>query len=147
MELFLQFMFGALLGLSITTAFSYLVSDQFIATSSEPFLQYMIKLRSFKFSDGDKVIAVWYLLYGISLVFLFSYDFLFNQTADISWRMALGFGGISGIVAIIGWLIIFNAPFRKLNLPVASCFVLLFLAHFLFAVGVLAVYKHVDLVL
>lgn len=147
MKILIQLVLGTLLGVSVLNAFTTLISDPYGRTFNMPIIKkYSLRLSSFKLSGNDKVIIVWYLLYAISLVFVLSYDFIFNVGTPFSWSTALLFGGVSGLVAIIGWMIIFGMPFKRPKALVISYFVMLFISHLLFAVGVVRAYKHIALV-
>lgn len=147
MKTLLQILSGTLLSISAITAVNHLLVDSFGGLVHRSMLEkFTEKLINFQLSPRGKMIAAWLVLYCcIALFFLFSYDLLFNQSAAFSWDMALIFGVGSAIVAMLGWMIIFDVPFKKVNVAFASYFVLLFFAHILFGVGVVAAYKNVIL--
>jgi hypothetical protein len=137
MNLIPEIICGTIVGTSLMTGFSYLMSEQFRKRFQEPrLLEYVMKLSGAKLSDRSKEIAAWIIHYLIGLLFVLAYYFIWNCCLAKSWTITLLFGAISGIIGILGWIVIFSIPDDKPHVSFTSYFIQLFFAHIIFAFGV-----------
>ncbi len=139
----LKMIFATLVGTSMMTAFSYLLSEAFKKLFKEPvLLQYIMRLLHFDIGKIGRWIAGWAIHYFIGFLFILGYEFAL-RTFDLEFDliMAMIFGAASGILGIIGWMIIFSLPSDDPKVNYRSYYIQLFIAHIIFALGVWAVYK------
>ncbi|RZJ34438.1 MAG: hypothetical protein EOO51_09525 [Flavobacterium sp.] len=134
---------ATLAGTSTMTAFSYIVSEAFQKLFKEPVLLAIImkKLRV-DASAKTKTVLAWLLHYFIGLLFVLSYELAWNYfNIPQSWLVGCIFGCISGIIGILGWMLIFRIPGKPPNVHFSEYYLQLFFAHVVFALTVRAVYK------
>ena len=139
----LRIIIATLVGTSLMTAFSYLVSEAYRKTFKEPvLLNYVIRLSGITLNDRNKSIVGWIIHYILGLLFVIAYHFIWVYgILDMSWTSALILGAVSGIIGIIGWVIIFSLPSKEPRVAFTSYYIQLFFAHIVFAAGVVLVYR------
>lgn len=138
---------ATLAGTSMMTAFSYLVSKAFHKLFKEPVLLAIImKKLGFNFSRQMKSVLAWLLHYFIGLLFVISYEIAWVYfEVPQSWLVGLIFGCVSGIIGVLGWMLIFRIPGKPPKVRFTEYYLQLFFAHIVFAMTVLTVYKIVNL--
>ena len=138
----IRIILATLVGTTLMTAFSYLISNAFNKLYKEPvLLNYLLQFLEINMSDNVKKLAGWAIHYIIGLLFVVIYDILWQYVIDFSWLSGIIFGMISGIIGIISWIFMFKIPNDQLNIDYKGYYTQLFFAHIIFALGVVIVYK------
>ena len=138
-----KILLATLTGTTLMTAFSYLVSEAYNKLFKEPvLLQIMLRLLHVEANDNTRLVLGWLIHYIIGLFFVLGYEVAWNHfDIEITWISALIFGAISGILGIIGWIIIFSLPSKKPRVHFAEYYLQLFFAHLIFALGAWIIYE------
>jgi hypothetical protein len=145
METVIKIISATLVGTSAMTAFSYYISSEFRKKFEEPrLLVYVMKLCKIELSYTTATMLAWVIHYILGLLFVLAYDVLWNCCFELNWISALVFGCVSGIIGIIGWIIIFSLPSKSPRVAYTSSFIQLFFAHLLLAAGAFSVYKLME---
>jgi hypothetical protein len=128
---------------TLMTAFSYLVSESFRKLFAEPvLLNYVIRLSGLRASPSLNSVLGWLIHYVLGLLFVLVYEWLWNSgLMSDGWPEALVLGIASGIVGIIGWMMIFSAPRDKPRVAFRAYYAQLLVAHIIFAAGATAVHR------
>ncbi|HET6557930.1 MAG TPA: hypothetical protein VFG54_11490 [Prolixibacteraceae bacterium] len=128
---------------SLMTAFSYLVSEAFRELYKEPLLlQYLMTRFNLGIKDTKKVIAGWTLHYFIGLIFVLLFHFLWKEGfLEITWLTGVIYGAIIGIMGIAGWVVMFILSDYKPCIDFKGYYLQLFVAHMIFALTIVLVYK------
>ena len=120
---------------TLMSLFSYLISKSFRKLFTEPVLiNYVIAL--FRIDIKPKMTSAlgWILHYFVGLLFVLLYHWLWrNGIMDEDWSLWLGCA--SGIVGVLGWMIIFRLPRKEPRVAFVEYYVQLFFAHVIFAIS------------
>ena len=140
---FIRIILATLVGTSLMTAFSYLISNAFNKLYKEPvLLNYLLQFLGINMRDNVKRLAGWVIHYIIGLLFVVIYDILWQNLIEFSWLSGIVFGIISGIIGIMSWILMFKTISNdELNIDYKGYYTQLFFAHIVFAIGVVIVYK------
>ena len=141
MEL-LQIILATFAGTTFMTAFSYLVSESFNKLFKEPVLvNFALKSLKVDLSARERRLAGWAIHYAIGLIFVFAYHMIWRYgLMPLSWASAVILGAASGILGILGWMLIFRIPANNPPVKPGEYYLQLFFAHIFFAAGAAAVY-------
>jgi hypothetical protein len=95
---------------SAMTLFSYIISEKFRKLYKEPVLLTLLLTKTkLKFSSQTKKILAWLIHYFIGFVFVLAYQLVWvNPFSDISIISGLLLGCITGVIGIIGWMLLFK---------------------------------------
>ena len=128
---------------SLMTAFSYTISEAFRELYKEPLLlQYLMTRFNLGIKGTMKVLAGWTLHYFIGLLFVLIFHFLWKAGFfEITWLTGLIYGAIIGITGIAGWVVMFILSNYKPRIDFKGYYLQLFIAHVIFAMTVVLVYK------
>ena len=139
---FIRIILATLLGTTLMTIFSYLISNLFNKLYKEPILlNYLLHYLGINMRDSAKRISGWVIHYIIGFVFVVGYDLLWQYKIQFSWLSGIIFGMISGIIGIISWMLMFKVPDDKPKIDYKGYYIQLFFAHIIFAIGVVIIYK------
>ncbi|WP_228515158.1 MULTISPECIES: hypothetical protein [unclassified Flavobacterium] len=139
---FLQLLIVSITATSTMTLFSYAVSKNFRELYKEPVLLSLV-LSKLKLETAPKTENVlgWILHYIIGFLFVLAYHFLWSHNIlPVSILSALLLGSISGIIGILGWMLIFKLSNHKPAIDFKGYYIQLFLAHVIFGLTATAVY-------
>ena len=139
----LRIMIGALVGTTMMTIFSYLISVGFQKLYKEPvLLKYLLLKSGASLTKKETAAGGWILHYAIGILFITIYHFLWTSNSiALTWLNGLFLGIASGIVGILGWFVMFKISKFKSDIDFAGYFVQLLFAHIIFALSAVAVYK------
>ncbi|WP_264537446.1 hypothetical protein [Flavobacterium sp. N1736] len=139
----LQIVISTIAATSLMTLFSYAVSASTRELYKEPvLLTYIFTKFHIEVSPKTKNILAWLLHYIIGLLFVIAYHYLwFYNIFEFSWRVAFLFGAISGIIGILGWIVLFEIVPQKPNIDFKGYYTQLFFAHVIFGLVAFFVYK------
>jgi len=139
----LRIMIGALVGTTMMTIFSYLISIAFQKLYKEPVLLKYILLKSgADLTKKQTATAGWIVHYLMGVVFIVIYHFLWkSDVVALTWLNGLYLGIGSGIVGILGWIVMFKVSNFKSDIGFTGYFSQLLIAHIIFALSAVAVYK------
>ena len=142
-NILLQILISTIAATSAMTLFSYVISASFRELYKEPvLLTYLLTKFHVEVSTQTKTFLAWLLHYIIGLLFVIAYHFLWAYNiVEFSWRIALLFGAISGIIGILGWIILFEIVPQKPNIDFKGYYLQLFFAHVIFGLTAFWVYK------
>jgi hypothetical protein len=137
MDLFtpIKILLVAVAATSAMTLFSYAISHSFRELYKEPVLLKHILIKTkLELTYQTKEILAWLIHYLIGLAFILGYYFLWNKTsAQPSITTGLVLGAISGIIGILGWVILFKISNYKPKIDFKNYYIQLFFAHIIFA--------------
>lgn len=139
----LKILIATLAATTAMTAFSYLLSEAFQKLFKEPvLLNYVLELSGIKLGDRSLGAAGWLLHYIIGLIFVITYYLIWTYTnIRLSWVSGVVFGCISGIIGILGWVVLFKLPSKEPRVAFTAYYIQLFYAHIVFALIATAVFK------
>ena len=125
----------SIIATSSMTLFSYSVSSAFRELYKEPvLLAFVLKKFNINISSNAKITTAWILHYLIGLFFVVIYYMLWkNNIITISTLDTLIVGAVTGIVGIVGWVLLFKTSDYRPNLNFTGYYLQLFLAHLIFA--------------
>jgi hypothetical protein len=129
-------------GTTLMTGFSYLMGDAFRKLFKEPvLLNNVIRKSKIELNPGYSGILGWFIHYLIGLTFIIAYDLIWRYTSiELSWLSGAILGAISGIIGILGWMILFRLPSEDPPVHYSAYYLQLFFAHIVFGLGATAVY-------
>ena len=138
-----QILITTIAATSAMTLFSYVVSASARELYKEPvLLTYILSSIKMEVSPLTKTVLAWLLHYVIGLAFVVAYHFLWvHDVVEMSWPVALVMGAISGIIGILGWMVMFKMVPQKPNIDFKGYYVQLFFAHIIFGVVAFFVYQ------
>jgi len=141
--IFLQLIIVSIAATSAMTLFSYGASASFRELYKEPvLLTFMLTKLKIELSPETKTILAWLLHYIIGFLFVLSYHFLWiRDILSISFLSGFLLGFISGIIGIIGWMIMFNLSHHQPPIDFKGYYFQLLLAHIIFGLVATAVYS------
>ena len=139
----LRIMIGALVGTTMMTIFSYLISVGFQKLYKEPvLLKYVLLKSGTSLTKKETAAGGWILHYAIGILFIAIYHFLWKlDIVALSWINGLMLGIASGVVGVLGWFIMFKISEFKSDIDFAGYYIQLLFAHIIFALSAVAVYK------
>ena len=142
LNILLQIISSTIAATSVMTLFSYAISESARKLYKEPvLLTYVLHSLKIEVKPALKVFLAWFLHYLIGLAFVVSYHFLWvYEIVEISWPAAFFFGAVSGIVGILGWMLLFKIVPQKPNIDFKGYYAQLFVAHIFFGITAFAVY-------
>ena len=142
----LQILVATIEATSAMTLFSYAVSASFRELYKEPvLLTFLLAQLKIEVSLKSRATLAWLLHYFIGFIFVLIYHFLWvNDILKLSILNALLLGSISGIIGIIGWMIMFRLADYKPNIDFKGYYIQLFFAHIIFGV-VAALFYYLSL--
>jgi hypothetical protein len=137
-----QIIIVSVLATSAMTLFSYIMSASFRELYKEPvLLTFMLTKMNLEVSAQTKKVLAWLLHYFIGLLFVVGYHFLWlYNILYISITTALLLGVVSGIIGIIGWVIMFKIADYQPKIDFKGYYIQLFFAHIIFAIVATAAY-------
>jgi len=138
-----QIVISSIAATSAMTLFSYVISASFRELYKEPvLLTYLLTKAHVQVSPQTKTVLAWILHYIIGLLFVIAYHFLWAYgILEFSWPIALLLGALSGIVGILGWVMMFKAAPQEPNIDFKGYYLQLFFAHVIFGIVAFWVYK------
>ncbi|OXA88997.1 hypothetical protein [Flavobacterium hercynium] len=139
----LQILIYSIIATSAMTLFSYAVSTSAREVYKEPvLLAYILSSFHLEATKNLKIILGWVLHFLIGFGFVIGYHFLwFHELLEISWSASFLLGVISGIIGIIGWIILFKIIPKKPNIDFIGYYLQLFVAHIIFSITAFLIYK------
>jgi len=142
LTILLQIICATIAATSVMTLFSYIVSESARKLYKEPvLLTYLLHSFKVEVSAGTKVVLAWLLHYIIGLIFVIIYHFLwYYGIVEMSWLVALLLGVVSGIVGVLGWMLLFEIVPQKPNIDFKGYYIQLLVAHIFFGITAYAVY-------
>ena len=142
-HILLQIVISSVAATSLMTLFSYAVSASARELYKEPvLLTYILTMFGIEVSPKLKIILAWLLHYLIGLAFVVGYHYLWSyEVLEMSWPVACLLGAISGIIGILGWVVMFTVSPKKPNIDFKGYYLQLFVAHVIFGITAFAVYK------
>jgi len=138
----IQIIIVAIVATSAMTLFSYVVSASFRELYKEPvLLTYVLGKTNLELSLQTKKKLAWLLHYIIGFIFVLIYHFLWIKAIlSLSITNGLLLGTASGIIGIIGWLLIFKIADYKPKIDFKGYYLQLFFAHIIFGLVATATY-------
>lgn len=142
-ELILKIVLAFLVATSAMSLFSYMISVSFRELYKEwVLLSYCLTSLNISLSRGMKAFLGWLIHYSIGLLFVIGYHLSWeNNTMEETWTSALILGAVSGILGILGWLIIFKITKYVPSIDFKGYYLQLFFAHVIFGLAAFAVYN------
>ncbi|KQB42732.1 hypothetical protein [Flavobacterium aquidurense] len=139
----LQLIIVSIAATSAMTLFSYAASASFRELYKEPvLLTFMLTKLHMELAPLTKSILAWLLHYFIGLLFVLAYYFLWvRNILPVSFLSAFLLGFISGIIGILGWMIMFKMSDHKPEIDFKGYYFQLLLAHIIFGLIATAVYS------
>ncbi|NBL64170.1 hypothetical protein GV828_03025 [Flavobacterium sp. NST-5] len=142
-----KILLATIFGTTAMTAFSYYVSEKFREIFKEPvLLNFLLKTMKKEWLPERTVITGWILHYLFGLCFVLIFHAIWSWTdIDPTWFTGVIFGMISGVVGIISWHFMFTLSSSTPKIKFEQYYIQLFIAHIIFALTVIAVYKFFKL--
>lgn len=139
---FIQLLIVSITSTSAMTAFSYAASGKFQELYKEPvLLSYMLKIFKVKLPGQSKTTWGWIVHFLIGYWFVIVYYWLWiTDILPISLLSALLLGALSGIIGILGWMLIFKLSSDQPKINFKRYYFQLFIAHIIFAIVATAIY-------
>lgn len=139
---FIQLIIVTIAATSAMTLFSYIVSESFRELYKEPvLLTFMLSKLHLDLSPNTKETLAWILHYFIGFLFVLSYYFLWiNEILPLSFLIAFLLGFASGIIGILGWMIMFKMSDHKPKIDFKGYYFQLLLAHIIFGLVAAGIY-------
>lgn len=143
LQILLQIIISSIAATSIMTLFSYAVSASARELYKEPvLLTYILTALGIEVSMQVRIISGWILHYLIGLAFVIAYHFLWTYDIfEMSWPSTLFLGAISGVIGIVGWIIMFTIAPKKPDINFKGYYAQLFVAHVIFTIVAFVVYQ------
>lgn len=142
-HILIQILIATIVATSAMTLFSYILSATARELYKEPvLLTYILSSLKIEVSPPVKTFLAWSLHYLIGLIFVLIYHYLWlYNIVEMSWPAAFVLGAASGIVGILGWILLFKIVPQEPNLDFKGYYVQLFFAHIIFGVVAYFVYQ------
>ena len=139
----LQILMATIAATSLMTLFSYIISASARELYKEPvLLTYILSSLKIEVTPPTKTFLAWLLHYIIGLAFVVAYHFLWvYHVVEMSWPAAFVLGALSGIIGILGWVLMFILVPQKPNIDFTGYYVQLFFAHIIFGLTAFFVYQ------
>lgn len=144
LHIVLQILISTIAATSAMTLFSYAVSASAREVYKEPLLlTYVLTALHLKLPANFKIVLAWALHYLIGLFFVIGYHFLWiNDYMELSLFSGLFLGAVSGIIGIIGWIILFKIIPKRPAIDFKGYYLQLFIAHVIFGLTSFLVYEY-----
>ncbi len=138
----LKIILATIAGTTFMTAFSYLISESFNKLFKEPvLLNYALKALRMELSASARKTTGWAIHYLIGALFVIGYHMIWKfEILPVNWKSALILGAASGMLGILGWMLIFMIPANNPPVRFGQYYLQLFFAHIFFAAGATAIY-------
>ena len=135
---------SSIVGTTVMTIFSYVVSKSFNKLYKEPILlKYVLERMQVSISDNFTLVLGWFLHYIIGILFVVIYHFIWiNGWMEISFLHSFILGLASGLVGIVAWRIMFAVSNSESKVDMNGYFFQLVIAHILFALTVMMIYQY-----
>lgn len=139
---FFQIIIVSLLATSAMTLFSYTMSASFRELFKEPVLLSFILIKTnLELSVQTKKYLAWLLHYFIGFIFVLAYHIIWlYNILYLSIISTLLLGIVSGVIGIIGWVLIFKISDYQPKIDFKGYYIQLFFAHIIFAIVATVVY-------
>lgn len=131
-----QIALGVLIGTSLMTLFSYIMTYEVKEQFREPQLLNELINRSDIFGVENSRLAGWFLHYGVGTIFVIIYHFVWKYSLigpSLSSGTILGF--VSGLIGITGWYFVFRIHHNPPAVDIGDYFIHLIVAHIIFGAG------------
>lgn len=130
-----QIILGVLVGTSLMTLFSYLMTYEVKEQFREPQLLNELLNRS-GFNIKNAWLSGWLLHYGMGAIFVIVYHFIWQFTA-INPSLLSGsiFGFVNGFIGIAGWWTVFYIHKNPPSVDFNDYYIHLIVAHIIFGIG------------
>lgn len=140
---FIQLIIVTITATSAMTMFSYAISNQFQELYKEPvLLTYMLAKLKIKISKKAQATLAWILHYLIGFLFVWGYYMLWVRAIlPVTIVVGLVLGTISGIIGIMGWMMMFKLSNHKPKIDFKGYYLQLLFAHIIFGVVATAMYS------
>lgn len=144
MDDFYKILITALLSIITMTSFSYLISKAFRELYKEPvLLTYFLNVMKIKISPGLQIFLAWMLHYLIGLGFVIVYHLIWQaHLLPLNWQVGFLIGFVSGIIGIIGWVLIFNYTDHQPKIDFKGYYLQLLFAHIIFGCTAYVAYRY-----
>lgn len=138
----LQLIIVSIAATSAMTLFSYAASASFQELYKEPvLLTFMLTKLNIELQPQSKAVLAWWLHYFIGFLFVLAYHLLWvRDILPISFLSAFILGFISGIIGILGWMIMFKKSNHQPPIDFKGYYFQLLLAHIIFGLVATAIY-------
>lgn len=125
------------------TLFSYAASASFRELYKEPvLLTFMLTRLNIELPAKSKATLAWLLHYFIGFLFVLAYHLLWiKNILPVSFLSAFLLGFISGIIGILGWMIMFKMSNHQPPIDFKGYYFQLLLAHIIFGLVATATYS------
>lgn len=139
----IQLILVSIAATSAMTLFSYAMSKAFQELYKEPvLLSFVLNKLNIRLSEKSQKTWAWLLHYFIGLLFVTGYHIIWVKgILPVSPLTALLFGAISGIIGIIGWVIMFKMTSHQPPIDFKGYYIQLFFAHIIFGITATALYS------
>ena len=145
--LILAITLGTVAATTLMTVFSHVVGRLRSRQFTEPVLLNRLLLGygvSEEYRSGKNPLG-WIIHYVVGLMFLLAYHFIWSgMRFDPTFSTSLILGCCSGVIAIIGWSILFKIKSVPPDIRLDEYYTQLFLAHVIFAVVATGVFRLVT---
>lgn len=136
-----QIILSVLVGTSLMTLFSYLMTYEVKEQFKEPQLLNKLLNRSDIFDIDNSRFSGWLIHYGMGALFVIVYHFIWKfSPIDPSLLSGAIFGFVSGFIGITGWFFVFRTHHNPPDIDVGDYFTHLIVAHIIFGAGAYAGY-------
>lgn len=138
----LQLIIVSIAATSAMTLFSYAASASFQELYKEPvLLTFMLTKLNIELQPQSKAVLAWWLHYFIGFLFVLAYHLLWvRDILPISFLSAFILGFISGIIGVLGWMIMFKMSNHQPPIDFKGYYFQLLLAHIIFGLVATAIY-------
>ncbi|ABQ05670.1 hypothetical protein [Flavobacterium johnsoniae] len=139
----LQVLLSSAAATTVMTLCSYAVSAAAREIYKEPILlAYILKQLHLNISSDAKNMLGWVLHYVIGLAFVTAYHLLWShKILDATILSSIMLGAASGMLGIIGWIVLFKIVHQKPNIDYKGYYAQLFAVHVIFGVTAFLVYR------
>jgi len=139
----LKIILATIVATATMTAFIYYVSKRFHKLFKEPvLLNIILSALGAEMVPERKNAWGWAIHFMIGLLFVVAYHLIWHFTdIDPTWFTGLIFGIISGLIGIFSWFFLFKLPPNPPKIHFKQYYLQLFIAHILFSLSVIAVYR------
>lgn len=143
LEIILQVLSASVAAIFLMTAFSYAVSAAAREVYKEPLLlSYVLSRLHIVTTLSNKIILGWLVHFLIGVFFVITYHIIWqNGVLEISRVSSIILGICSGIIGILGWMLLFTIIPNKPDIDYKGYYIQLFIAHIIFAVTAFLVYR------
>lgn len=139
----LKIILATIVATAVMTSFSYYVSERFNKLFKEPILlNIILSALGAEMLPERKNAWGWAIHFMIGLLFVVAYHLIWHFTdIDPTWFTGLIFGIISGLIGIFSWFFLFKLPASPPKINYNQYYLQLLIAHILFALSVITIYK------